>query len=38
MRTLLREPGAGVMHTMIYVGFIILLGVTTTLEIDEQLP
>ncbi len=38
MRTLLREPGAGIMHTMIYVGFIILLGVTTTLEIDEQLP
>ena len=38
MRTLLREPGAGLMHTMIYVGFIILLGVTTTLEIDEQLP
>ncbi len=38
MRTLLREPGAGVMHSMIYFGFLVLLGVTTTLEIDHQLP
>ncbi len=38
MQTLLREPAAGVMHSLIYFGFIILLGVTTTLEIDHQLP
>ncbi len=38
MRTLLREPGAGVMHSMIYFGFLVLLGVTTALEIDHQLP
>ena len=31
MQTLLREPGAGVMHSMIYFGFILLLGVTTVL-------
>ena len=38
MRTLMREPGAGVMHSMIYFGFLILLGVTTTLEVNHQLP
>ncbi len=38
MRTLLREPGAGVMHSMIYFGFLVLLGVTTVLEIDHQVP
>ena len=38
MQTLMREPGAGVMHSMIYFSFLILLGVTTTLEIDHQLP
>lgn len=38
MRTLLRDPAAGVMHSMIYFGFLILLGVTTVLEIDHQLP
>jgi Fe-S oxidoreductase/nitrate reductase gamma subunit len=38
MQTLLREPGAGVMHAMIYFSFLILLGVTTTLEVDHQLP
>ena len=38
MRTLLREPGAGVMHSLIYFSFLILLGVTTTLEVDHQLP
>jgi Fe-S oxidoreductase/nitrate reductase gamma subunit len=38
MRTLLREPGAGIMHSLIYFSFLILLGVTTTLEIDHQLP
>lgn len=38
MKTLLRDPAAGVMHSMIYFGFLILLGVTTVLEIDHQLP
>ncbi|MSY42450.1 MAG: 4Fe-4S dicluster domain-containing protein, partial [Actinobacteria bacterium] len=38
MRTLLRDGAAGMMHSMIYFGFLILLGVTTTLEIDHQLP
>ena len=38
MRTLLREPGAGVMHSLIYFSFLILLGVTTTLEVNHQLP
>jgi len=38
MQTLLRDPQAGVMHSMIYFGFLVLLGVTTVLEIDHQLP
>lgn len=38
MKTLLREPGAGIMHSMMYFSFLILLGVTTILEIDHQLP
>ena len=38
MRTLLREPAAGIMHSLIYFSFLILLAVTTTLEIDHQLP
>ena len=38
MRTLMREPGAGVMHSMMYFSFIVLLGVTTVLEIDHQVP
>lgn len=38
MKTLLRDPAAGVMHSMIYFGFLALLGVTTVLEIDHQLP
>ncbi len=38
MRTLLREPGAGIMHSMIYFGFLVLLGVTTVLEINHQVP
>jgi Fe-S oxidoreductase/nitrate reductase gamma subunit len=38
MRTLLRDSAAGLMHSMIYFGFLILLGVTTTLEVDHQLP
>ena len=38
MRTLLRDPAAGVMHSLIYFGFLVLLAVTTVLEIDHQLP
>jgi Fe-S oxidoreductase/nitrate reductase gamma subunit len=38
MQTLLRDPAAGVMHSMIYFGFLVLLGVTTVLEVDHQLP
>lgn len=38
MQTLMREPAAGIMHSLIYFSFIILLGVTTTLEVDHQLP
>ena len=38
MQTLLRDPAAGLMHSMIYFGFLVLLGVTTVLEIDHQLP
>ena len=38
MQTLLRDPAAGVMHSMIYFGFLVLFGVTTVLEIDHQLP
>jgi Fe-S oxidoreductase len=38
MRTLWRDPRAGLMHTMIYVGFIVLFLGTVTLEIDHLLP
>ncbi len=38
MQTLLRDPAAGIMHSMIYFGFLVLMGVTTILEVDHQLP
>src|SRR5437588_2863437 len=38
MQTLLRDPAAGVMHSLIYFPFIILFAVTTVLEINHQLP
>ena len=38
MQTLMRDPAAGIMHSMIYFGFLILLAVTTVLEINHQLP
>jgi Fe-S oxidoreductase/nitrate reductase gamma subunit len=38
MRTLLRDSAAGLMHSLIYFGFLVLLGVTTVLEVDHQLP
>jgi Fe-S oxidoreductase/nitrate reductase gamma subunit len=38
MQTLLRDAGAGLMHSMIYFGFLGLLAVTTILEINHQVP
>ncbi|OWY60801.1 iron-sulfur protein, partial [cyanobacterium TDX16] len=38
MKTLLRDPAAGIMHSLIYFSFLVLLAVTTVLEIDHQLP
>jgi Fe-S oxidoreductase/nitrate reductase gamma subunit len=38
MQTLLREPAAGIMHSLIYFSFLVLLGVTTTSEVDHQMP
>ncbi len=38
MRTLLRDPAAGVMHSMIYFGFLVLFLATVLLEVDHQLP
>jgi Fe-S oxidoreductase/nitrate reductase gamma subunit len=38
MKTLLRDPAAGIMHSLIYFSFLILLAVTAILEINHQLP
>ena len=38
MRTLMRDPRSGVMHSMVYYGFIVLFLGTVTLEIDHLLP
>ena len=38
MQTLLRDPAAGIMHSLIYFPFLILFAVTTVLEVDHQLP
>ena len=38
MQTLMRDPGAGIMHSLIYFNFLILLAVTTVLEINHQVP
>jgi Fe-S oxidoreductase/nitrate reductase gamma subunit len=38
MQTLLRDPAAGIMHSLIYFSFLILAGVTATLEVNHQLP
>jgi hypothetical protein len=37
MQTLLRDPAAGIMHSLIYYSFLVLLAVTI-LEIDHQAP
>lgn len=38
MKTLLRERSAGLMHSMIYWGFVVLFLGTVTLEIDHLAP
>ena len=38
MQTLLRDPAAGVMHSMIYFGFIVLFLATVVLETNHQVP
>jgi Fe-S oxidoreductase/nitrate reductase gamma subunit len=38
MQTLMRDRGAGLMHSLMYFGFLGLFAVTTTLEIDHILP
>src|SRR3546814_2102612 len=38
MKTLLRDPAAGIMHSLIYFSFLVLLAVTTVLEINHQMP
>ena len=38
MQTLLRDPAAGIMHSLIYFSFLILMAVTTILEINHQVP
>jgi len=38
MRTLLEDRSAGVMHSLIYYGFLVLFVGTVTLEIDHLLP
>jgi Fe-S oxidoreductase len=38
MRTLMRDPRSGIMHSAIYYGFIVLFLGTVTLEIDHLLP
>ena len=38
MQTLMRDPAAGIMHSLIYFSFLILLAVTTVGEINLQLP
>ena len=37
MRTLLRDPAAGVMHSFIYFGFLVLFVATVILEINHQI-
>ena len=38
MQTLLRDPAAGIMHSLMYFSFLILLAITTIGEINLQLP
>jgi Fe-S oxidoreductase/nitrate reductase gamma subunit len=38
MQTLLRDPQAGLMHSLIYFSFLVLFAVTVVLEINHQAP
>jgi Fe-S oxidoreductase/nitrate reductase gamma subunit len=38
MQTLLRDPAAGIMHSLIYFSFLILFAVTLVLEANHQFP
>jgi Fe-S oxidoreductase/nitrate reductase gamma subunit len=38
MRTLMRDPQAGLMHSLIYWSFLVLFAVTVVLEINHQVP
>ncbi|HVR31259.1 MAG TPA: heterodisulfide reductase-related iron-sulfur binding cluster [Acidimicrobiia bacterium] len=38
MKTLMRDRQAGLMHSMVYYGFLVLFAGTVTLEIDHLLP
>jgi Fe-S oxidoreductase/nitrate reductase gamma subunit len=38
MQTLLRDPAAGIMHSLIYFSFLILFAVTVVLEVNHQVP
>ncbi|MFQ5523041.1 MAG: (Fe-S)-binding protein [Acidimicrobiia bacterium] len=38
MKTLMRDPRAGIMHSLIYYGFVVLFLGTVTLEINQLLP
>ncbi len=38
MQTLLRDPAAGLMHSLIYFGFLWLFIATVVLELNHQLP
>ena len=38
MRTVMEDPAAGVMHSLMYYGFILLFIGTATLEVDHLLP
>ncbi len=38
MKTLMRDRAAGLMHSMVYYGFVVLFLGTVTLEIDHLLP
>ena len=38
MKTLMRDRQAGLMHSMVYYGFLVLFAGTVTLEIDHLMP
>ncbi|MDQ3944894.1 MAG: heterodisulfide reductase-related iron-sulfur binding cluster [Actinomycetota bacterium] len=38
MRTLLRDPAAGIMHSLLYFGFVWLFVATVILEVNHQVP